>query len=186
MKKIVMLAAGIMLVGSFSVTVLAKTHQHVPQPNQQAVPVFLEVDEDVPADWAKQVRLTSEQAQKIALGVQPGVIKEWKLDRAGTALVYKAEIVQNWKETDVYVDAVTGQAWREHDPARKQQLVKITAEAAQKIALSKVNGSIKKIKLDEDDGQYVYEVEVRTSNRQEAELEISATTGDILSMEWDD
>lgn len=64
--------------------------------------------------------------------------------------------------------------------------MKITVEEAKKIALSKVNGSIKKIKLDEDDGYYIYEVEVRTGNRQEAEMDISATTGEILSMEWDD
>jgi len=55
-----------------------------------------------------------------------------------------------------------------------------------KIALAQVNGSIKKIKLDEDEGQYIYEVEVRTDRGQEVELEISATSGDILDMEWDD
>ena len=186
-RNVIMIAAGAIVVGSLGASAMAKTYQHNPQPTQQPTSFnYLHVDDDVPFGWEKQIRITSEQAQKLALGVQPGVIKDWKLDRAGKTLVYKAEIFHNYREIDVYVDAVTGKVWRENDPVRKQKTVKITVEEAKKIALSKVNGSIKKIKLDEDDGYYIYEVEVRTGNRQEAEMDISATTGEILSMEWDD
>lgn len=186
MKKMLTVFMGVLLVGGLSATALAQNQQNGGVQQKPASPVYLEIDDDVHGDWSKQVRITSENAQKLALGVQPGVLKEWKLDRAGSSLVYKAEIQSNWKEIDVYVDAVTGEAWRENDPERMKQKVTISAEQAKTIALGQVKGSIKKLKLDEDDGQYIYEVEVRTDNGQEAELEISATTGAILDMDWDD
>ena len=186
MKKMVSTLVGVILVGGLSASAFAQYQQVGGGQQKTASPVYLEIDDDIHGDWSKQVRITSEKAQKLALGIQPGVIKEWKLDLAGNSLVYKAEIRSNWQEIDVYVDAVTGEAWSEHDPERMKQKVKISAEQAKKIALAQVNGSIKKIKLDEDEGQYIYEVEVRTDRGQEAELEISATSGDILDMEWDD
>ena len=41
------------------------------------------------------------------------------------------------------------------------------------------------IELDEDDGFIKYEVELRT-DRGEAEVEIDASTGNVLNVEWDD
>ncbi|WP_286176991.1 PepSY domain-containing protein [Brevibacillus brevis] len=64
--------------------------------------------------------------------------------------------------------------------------MKISVEQAEKIALAKVNGNIKSIKLDEDDHHYAYEVEVRSAKGQEVDLEISATTGAVLDVDWDD
>ncbi|CAM3346490.1 hypothetical protein EDM52_14620 [Brevibacillus invocatus] len=98
-------------------------------------------------------------------------------------LYYKFETNRS---VDVYVDAMTGEAWRENDPERMKQRVKISLEEAKKIALNQVKGTIVKAKLDEDDGQYLYEVEMRTDQWREVEFEISATTGDVLDVDWDD
>jgi len=38
----------------------------------------------------------------------------------------------------------------------------------------------------ENDGQYLYEVEIRTDKWQEVDIEISATTGEVLDVDWDD
>lgn len=101
-------------------------------------------------------------------------------------LYYKFEIKTTNRKVDVYVDAMTGEAWRENDPERMKQRVKISLEEAKKIALNQVKGTIVKAKLDEDDGQYLYEVEMRTDQWREVEFEISATTGDVLDVDWDD
>lgn len=64
-------------------------------------------------------------------------------------------------------------------PAKEQKY--IGYEQSKKIALSKFNGKIEEIELDEDDGRKIYEVEIKNGNR-EAEIEIDAYTGEILVM----
>ncbi|HZG14225.1 MAG TPA: PepSY domain-containing protein [Candidatus Bathyarchaeia archaeon] len=185
MKAITTAVMGVLLAGSIGASAYADHDDSRLQHNAQW-PVYLEVDDDVPADAMKKVIITAEKAKQLALGVRQGLITELKLDIEGGALVYQVEIVHNGYDQDVYVDAQNGQVWRENDPLRKQQLVKISEEEAKKIALSKLGGTIVDFELDEDDGRYVYSMEIRTNNRQEAEIEISATTGEVLDMEWDD
>ncbi|WP_134683727.1 PepSY domain-containing protein [Brevibacillus migulae] len=185
MKAITTAMIGALLAGSLGATAYADHDDRHPKQNEQW-PVFLKIDDDVPADAMKKVLITADKAKQLALGVQQGLITELKLDVEGGMLVYQVEIFHNGDDEDVYVDAQTGQAWRENDQLRKQQLVKITEEEARKIALSKVSGTIVDVELDEEDGQYVYSMEIRTKKWQEAEIEISATTGEVLDMEWDD
>lgn len=59
----------------------------------------------------------------------------------------------------------------------------ITEERAREIAQARAPGAqIVKVKLDRDDGQYVYEIELR-EGRTEYECEINAATGTVLK--WD-
>lgn len=76
-------------------------------------------------------------------------------------------------------DRVAGQRVQKEKP--------ISYEQAKKIARSKFDGQIVEIELDEDDGRWIYEVEMRKGKR-EAEFEIDAYTGKILfmSLENDD
>ncbi|MFF0825456.1 PepSY domain-containing protein [Brevibacillus sp. NPDC003359] len=200
MKKVVMTMVGALIVGSLSVTAFAHSNQYNSNSGQQknTSSVYLQIDDDVKHNWAKLVRITPEKALKKVRDVQSGIITEWKLDEEDGFLVYKAEIKNKHQEFDVYVDAMTGEVWQtvdhdddddhddDNDDQWKNQQVKISVEQAKKIALAKVNGNIKSIKLDEDDNQYVYEVEVKTAKGQEVDLEISATTGAVLDVDWDD
>jgi uncharacterized membrane protein YkoI len=63
-------------------------------------------DRDDQIDPAK-IKITSEQAQTIALKKVPGTIKEMSLDED---YVYEFEIQKDGKDIDVNVDAVTGEA----------------------------------------------------------------------------
>ena len=47
-------------------------------------------------------------------------------------------------------------------------------------------GEIIEIELDDEDGQYIYEVEVIGENGSEIELEINASTGEVLKTDIDD
>lgn len=181
--------AGALLVGSISVTAFAQSNQYSSGQHKGASSVYLEIDDDIENDWTKEVRITPEKALKIVQNFQSGIIKEWKLDEEDDLLVYKAEVKTHQQEIDVYVDAVTGKVWRDDKNKQndqKNQKVKISVDQAKKIALAQVKGSIKEIKLDEDDDQYIYEVEMKTDKGQEVEMEISATTGAVLDIEWDD
>ncbi|MBG9944769.1 PepSY domain-containing protein [Brevibacillus formosus] len=198
MKKVVMTMVGALIVGSLGVTAFAHSNQSYSVQQMNTSTVYLQIDDDVKHNWAKLVRITPEKALKKVRDAQSGAITEWKLDEEGGFLVYKAEIRNKQQEIDVYVDAMTGDVWQtvdhddddDHDDDNggqwKNQQVKISVEQAKKIALAKVNGNIKSIKLDEDDNRYVYEVEVKTSKGQEVDLEISATTGAVLDVDWDD
>ena len=53
------------------------------------------------------------------------------------------------------------------------------------IAEKAVNGKVVEIEKDKDDGLIKYEVELKT-DRGEAEVEIDASTGKVLDVEWDD
>ncbi|MGG4439315.1 PepSY domain-containing protein [Brevibacillus fortis] len=198
MKKVVMTMVGALIVGSLSVTAFAHSNQYNSGQQKNTSTVYLQIDDDVKHNWAKLVRITPEKALKKVRDVQSGIITEWKLDEEDGFLVYKAEIKNKHQEFDVYVDAMTGEVWQtvdhddnddhddDNDDQWKNQQVKISVEQAKKIALAKVNGNIKSIKLDEDDNQYVYDVEVKTAKGQEVDLEISATTGAVLDVDWDD
>ncbi|EJL32284.1 PepSY domain-containing protein [Brevibacillus sp. BC25] len=198
MKKVVMTMVGALIVGSLSVTAFAHSNQYYSVPQKNTSTVYLQIDDDVKHNWAKLVRITPEKALKKVRDAQSGVITEWKLDEEDGFLVYKAEIKNKHQEIDVYVDAMTGDVWQtvdhdddddyddDNDDKWKNQPVKISVEQAKKIALAKVSGNIKSIKLDVDDNHYVYEVEVKTAKGQEVDLEISATTGAVLDVDWDD
>ena len=60
----------------------------------------------------------------------------------------------------------------------------ITVEQAIAIAQAKVSGTVVKAELDNDDGVYLYEIELRNGNI-EYEFDIDATTGAILKFEED-
>lgn len=62
----------------------------------------------------------------------------------------------------------------------------MTKEEAEQIALKKTAGTVTESKLDEDDGAYIYEIEVQTKQGTEAEFDISAKDGRIMKQELDD
>ncbi|MEN2466948.1 PepSY domain-containing protein [Ornithinibacillus sp. FSL M8-0202] len=60
----------------------------------------------------------------------------------------------------------------------------IDYETAKKIALAEFDGMITELELDEDDGRLIYEIEIESVNG-EAEIDIDAYTGDIISISID-
>jgi uncharacterized membrane protein YkoI len=62
--------------------------------------------------------------------------------------------------------------------------VAIDYQTAKKIALAEFEGMITELKLEEDDGRYIYEVEIEGLTG-EAELDIDANTGEIISISID-
>jgi uncharacterized membrane protein YkoI len=119
---------------------------------------------------------------------------EIKMD-ANTGKILKMEQGQRVKEKKPSDDPVEGgnesdEATAENDPGREKtakEQKRISYDEAKAIALNKFDGTIKEIELDEDDGRWIYEVELK-KGKQEADMEIDAYTGEILflSVEYDD
>ena len=147
--------------------------------------------------------ITAEKAQEIAYadaGVKSSQaeLKKCNLDEDDGEWLYEVEFRSGKNEYEYEIDAKAGKILsrdmevKESSGATSGVAVSgslITAEKAQEIACSDagVKSSqveLKKCNLDEDDGEWLYEVEFR-SGQNEYEYEIDAKTGKILSRDME-
>ena len=67
---------------------------------------------------------------------------------------------------------------------RLKSLARITSEQAQAAALAQVPGTVKKVELENEDGNLVYGVEIKTANG-ESDVKVDAGDGRVLHVEKD-
>ena len=139
--------------------------------------------------------LSIDEVKKIALQEVNGVVEDIELENESNKAVYEVEIEKNDIDYDLYIDAYSGEIYSvdrdDHnndndidDDNLSNNKNTISQADATAIAEKAVNGS-GRIEKDEDDGLIKYEVELNT-DRGEAEVEIDASTGKVLDVEWDD
>lgn len=139
--------------------------------------------------------ISAEEAREIALSEQDGYVEDIELESDDGYTFYEVEIENGDADYDIYVDAYTGEVLKidaddhdDYDDGYNQKEAAgnmISAEQAKQMALETFGGKIVEFELDEDDGRYEYEIELKTK-RGEAEMTIDAITGDILEQELDD
>ncbi|WP_214630536.1 PepSY domain-containing protein [Paenibacillus agaridevorans] len=64
--------------------------------------------------------------------------------------------------------------------------VHITEEQAASLALAKVAGTVTDVDKDDDNGVWYYYVDIETNDGREAEVQLNAASGAIVSVAWDD
>ncbi|MHA6488080.1 PepSY domain-containing protein [Bacillus cabrialesii] len=162
------LLAGCLAAGGFSYNAFAK-----------------ENNDNIQTAASKTGALTEQEAESIAKTVVDGTVEDIDRDIYNGKEVYEVEIEKDGEDYDVYVDIKTRQAL--NDPLKeKAEQVAITKEEAEEMALKQTNGTVTESKLDEDDGAYIYEIEIKTKQGTEAEFDISAKDGRIIKQEIDD
>ncbi|MBP2245881.1 PepSY domain-containing protein [Paenibacillus xylanexedens] len=149
--------------------------------------------------------LNASQAKALALKAADGKVDDVDLERRNGQTFYEVEIDrkgtndvvvrldaytgkilavvndEDYDDDDDYKGTATGNT--SNNSASKQ--VKLTATQASNIALKQVTGGkVTKVELDHDDGRYVYEIELRTAQG-EADVDIDANTGKVLSFDQD-
>jgi|SRR3954447_1548181 uncharacterized membrane protein YkoI len=143
--------------------------------------------------------LSTDEVKKIALQEVNGVVEQIELEKESGKALYEVDIEKDDVDYDLHIDAYSGEIYtidRDDDDRFDDDNVKhsnngqnnkniISQADATAIAEKAVNGNMVEIELDEDDGLYKYEVELKT-DRGEAEVEIEAVTGKVLEVEWDD
>src|SRR5690625_1075720 len=68
----------------------------------------------------------------------------------------------------------------------KEKVKNISEAEAIQIALNRVAGEVDDVELESSNGQLYYFVEIETADDLEAEIQIHAISGKIVSIEWDD
>lgn len=145
---------------------------------------------------AAQDMITVEEAKKIALSEAEGRVESIELERANGKQYYEIDIENGKEDFDIKVHALDGEVIsinkERNDDDDDDQSEKegnrenvISEQKAIEIAEKEVNGTMKEIEIDEDDGQILYEVELQT-NKGEADVDIDAETGKVLKVELDD
>ena len=140
--------------------------------------------------------LSLDEVKKIALQEVNGVVEEIELENESNKAVYEVDIEKDDIDYDLYIDAYSGEIYSvdrdDHnndddidDDNLSNNKNTISQADATAIAEKAVNGKVIEIEKDEDDGLIKYEVELNT-DRGEAEVEIDASTGKVLDVEWDD
>ena len=127
-------------------------------------------------------------------------MEDIELENESNKAVYEVDIEKDDIDYDLYIDAYSGEIYSvdrdDHNDDddfdddnlsnSNQNSKNIISQAdATAIAEKAVNGKVFEIEKDEDDGLIKYEVELKT-DRGEAEVEIDASTGKVLDVEWDD
>ena len=155
---------------------------------------------------SKVEAISLEEAEKIALKEVDGEILKAGKDKDDGITYYDFTIVTDTEKYEVEVNAENGKVLKvekddDYVPAKSnttdqtnqtnqnntQNTTQITAEKAQEIAMNRVGtGTLVKCELDYDDDtqKYKYEIEIR-DGRVEYDLEIDATSGDIIKYEQD-
>ncbi|UHA72204.1 PepSY domain-containing protein [Paenibacillus sp. 481] len=150
--------------------------------------------------------ITEQQAKQIALQKAQGKVTQLKQGKRNGVDVYVVTVDSAKSKSIVEVNKRTGGVEFSSTQKKKQQPAKptegtsgtggtggtgatkkpqsiISQAEAKKIATTKVKGTVIKIEYEEDDAQY--EVEIQTSNNETVTVEVNAYTGKT-SVSWDD
>ncbi|WP_342513428.1 PepSY domain-containing protein [Sporosarcina sp. FSL K6-1522] len=133
---------------------------------------------------AQQV-LAEADVQKIIAGKYSGTIERMSLDKSREVPVYEVKVAQNQELLLVNVDALSGEILSETVKETSVEHVLITKEQAIDIALGQLKGEVDYVTYEKtsDGGFYLIEID---GEDEEAEFQIHAISGKILSTVWDD
>lgn len=127
-----------------------------------------------------------EKCMKAALAKHPGKVVSLEAEiEKGRGPIYEFDIVgTDGKEWEVECDAKTGKVFEEEtdvDPNSDEfkSKAKVTMEQAKKTALDKYPGEVESIEYELENGNPVYEFDIKQANGKEVEVEVDAVTGKI-------
>jgi uncharacterized membrane protein YkoI len=140
----------------------------------------------------QQQLIGMEKAEQLALAAASGKVESMDIDRKKGKLVYDVEIQQSNRDVDVWIDAYTGKSLgvrvdRDDDDDDRDNFPGnlIGAGKASAIAVKHAKGGTAvEVDLDQDDGRWVYDVEVKTANGS-SDVEVHAISGKVIKAEYE-
>lgn len=141
--------------------------------------------ESTPAE-SGTVNITMEEAVGIALKQHDGTVTEVGLEHEDGTVVYELDVITKDAKYKVDIDPDTGKIVNDRkghddpDDRAKAEEAKISMTDAINIAQKEVDGKVTEIDLDRENGQLIYDAEVKTSDGKEYDVEVDANTGDVI------
>ncbi|WP_168714420.1 PepSY domain-containing protein [Niallia nealsonii] len=132
-----------------------------------------------------QTNVSKEEAAKIASEKTNKTVEEMEIEvNSKGEKLYQVEFLEETEHDDdeIYINADTGDVLTKET---MQKNIKVTEEQAKEAALKKAPGTVMEIELDEEAGQYYYDIEIVQKNGQDVDVEISAETGKVLHLDND-
>ncbi len=159
------------------------------------VPVISAKKEGKEARLVREAKITMTEARQKALARAPGTVEFARLERGkGGKVLFEFEIhtVQK-RESEVHVDAVTGEVFSVSEEsgqvsAKKNAMLtgtKISLDDAEKAALGRVIGAVVFSNVERTRGKILYEFKIITSDGKEAEVHVNADSGLVEGVEQD-
>lgn len=191
MKKIAMVTLGAAIILGGSIGFGAINHGFAQEDNTKKV--------ESKASTSNEL-IGIEKAKEAALQKVDGIVESVELEKDDGRTYYEVDIDKGDKDFDIDVDAYTAEIIRidesddddddryDDDNVKTSAATKgslISEKEAIAIAKKHITGEVVEIELDEDDGRYEYEMELRTSNG-EADITIDAKSGKVVELEHDD
>lgn len=120
-----------------------------------------------------------------------GRVSEVALDSKDGRDVWEVEIIRDGRETEVQVDATTGSVVEVERKgkvsSRKQRRLQETripmSQALDAALAHSGGGTVRKIEIDQEDGQPTYEFDIEVNGRKE-EVDIDVVTGEVVPQSW--
>lgn len=134
--------------------------------------------------------ITKDEAIQIALDkiAGPAKLVEIELDNENGQVHYEIAMVDENLEYELDIDAVKGKVlkFQKEIKTKLSDQASLSEEEAIKFALEKIGSqaNVKKVDLDQDDGVVYYDIDLFDDNH-EYEIEIHASTGQVLKFEQD-
>ncbi|XOQ14617.1 MAG: Membrane protein YkoI [Shouchella clausii] len=143
-----------------------------------------------------QSGITYKEAEEIAIReTGGGHILQLERDRDDGEDHYEVEIHKDGQEYEFDIAADSGEVKQrkseriddeDDDEGSKLPDDALSTDEATKRALEEVDGTVTDVELDEEDGQYVYEIEIETGKNDETTVDIDAVSGAVLKVDMDD
>ncbi|MBE7095193.1 PepSY domain-containing protein [Bacillus cereus] len=124
----------------------------------------------------KSNTITKEKAEEMALQKVQGVIKQTILEKRNGIEVFVITVETNaTQSTIVEIEKTTGKI-----QLLQKQMTKVTEEQAKEIAVQRVPGSVKGVKLEQKNEKNIYVIEIEKSAIENVIVEIEETTGAFI------
>lgn len=142
--------------------------------------------EEVPDEEVPNGRIDATAAVEAALLAVPGDVVELELERERTTIVWEVGVLgADGSGTEVTIDSQSGEVLRQETlrlSSVQSTAPAVTAVQAIDIARDTVDGRVRAMDLDTEQGVVVWEVEV-IGTRGGTEIYIDATSGDVVKQE---